>query len=92
MANRPEIDGVAPQCYPALGYAGRMNILDSNQQAILEAVRAGRYLGRVPLDELRADVDLLLELRIIEPSGACPYRLTAIGARVLAAAAMQAAP
>ena len=64
-------------------YALRMDILDPNQQAILESVRAGRYLGHVALDELRADVDLLLELRLIEPTGACPYRLTATGARIL---------
>ena len=63
-----------------------MNILDSNQQAVLEAVSAGRYVGCVPFDELRADVELMLDLRLIEPSGACPYRLTAIGSRILALA------
>ena len=67
-----------------------MEILDQNQQAILEAVRMGRYLGDLALDDLRTDIELLLELRIIEPSGACPYRLTSIGARVLAAAARSA--
>ena len=49
-------------------------------------MRAGRYLGPVPFDELGRDVDLMLKLRRLEPSGACPYRLTATGARILALA------
>lgn len=39
--------------------------LDPNQQAILEGACTGRCLGHVPLDELRADVDLMLELRLV---------------------------
>jgi hypothetical protein len=60
-----------------------MDILDPNQLGILQGVRAGKYLGAVPLEQLRSDVDLMLELRLIEPSGACPYRLTTAGAQIL---------
>jgi hypothetical protein len=49
-------------------------------------VRTGKYLGTVPLDDLRDDVDLMLALRLIEPSGAWPYRLTVAGTRILALA------
>ncbi len=60
-----------------------MEILDPNQRTILERVRARHHLGDVPLEVLRTEVELLLELRLIEPSGACPYRLTSSGARML---------
>ena len=55
-------------------------------------MRAGKYLGTVPLAELRSDVDLMLALRLIEPSGACPYRLTTAGARILALATESSQP
>ena len=53
---------------------------------ILTRVRTGKQLGGgdVPLASLQSDVDMLLHLRLIEPSGSCPYRLTQLGALVLA--------
>ena len=69
-----------------------MDILNTHQFALLEGVRRGQYSGSAPLEELRPEIDLMLELRIIEPSGACPYRLTSIGVRVLAAAVAHSMP
>jgi hypothetical protein len=60
-----------------------MEILDLNQLAILQATRAGVWVGAVPFDKLQADVKLMLALRLIEPTGQCPYRLTPAGAKVL---------
>ena len=69
-----------------------MQILDPNQFAVLQGVGTGRYLGAEPFDDLRAEVALMLELRLIEPSGACPYRLTATGAKILAIATSSSSP
>lgn len=41
--------------------------------------------GSLAIERLRRDVDLLLALHLVEPAGAVPYRLTAIGAEVLSA-------
>jgi hypothetical protein len=51
---------------------------------IFRRVRAGRHLGGgdVPLASLQSDVDMLLNLRLIEPAGDCLYRLTQLGALV----------
>ncbi len=35
---------------------------------------------------LRRDIELLMTLRLLEPDGRHPYRLTALGAAVVAAA------
>lgn len=43
------------------------------------------WSGSVAIPRLRRDVDLLVALRLVEPAGAVPYRLTALGAMVLAA-------
>lgn len=69
-----------------------MNILDQYQLEILERVRAGRFLGDAAVPDLRSELELMLALRLIEPSGMCPYRLTAVGAQVLAVAANHSAP
>lgn len=53
--------------------------------SILQAVRAGRGFCAAALSKLQDDVYLMLELRLIEPSGACPFRLTGAGASALAA-------
>ena len=52
---------------------------------ILRRVSAGKHLGGgdVPSSSLRDDIDLLLVLRLIEPDGLSPYRLTTLGALVL---------
>ncbi len=62
-----------------------MNQIAQNQLEILRRVRDGKHLGRggVPLASLQDEVDRLLELRLIEPGGTDPYRLTLIGAVVL---------
>ncbi len=51
---------------------------------ILRRVGAGKHLGGgdVPLASLESDVEMLLHLRLIEPSDNGPYRLTQLGARV----------
>jgi hypothetical protein len=55
---------------------------------ILRRVRAGKHLvgGDVPLPSLHEEVDRLLVRRLIEPDGTSPYRLTQLGAEVLAVA------
>ena len=42
--------------------------------------------GNVAADRLRREVGLLLAMRLVEPAGAVPYRLTPLGALVLATA------
>ena len=62
-----------------------MRAIAHHQVEILRRVRDGKHLGGgdVPLANLQDEVDRLLELRLIEPDGTKPYRLTAIGAVVL---------
>ncbi len=63
-----------------------MNILDPCQFEILRRVRAGHYLSHLPAADLQSEIELMLALRLIEPTGACPYRLTTVGAKILSIA------
>ncbi len=62
-----------------------MSSLSCDQLELLQRARDGLPMwgGSVATDRLRRDVDLLLALRLVEPAGAIPYRLTALGATVL---------
>ena len=46
-------------------YAGQMTSLDQTPREILIRVRADKYLGDVPAVNLRAELDLMLALRLI---------------------------
>lgn len=65
-----------------------MSTNPQHQIEILRRVRDGKHLGGgdVPLASLQNEVARLLVLRLIEPFGTCPYRLTELGAQVLFAA------
>lgn len=62
-----------------------MSSLTPDQLELLKRARDGLPMwgGSVAIDRLRRDVDLLLALRLLEPHGSCPYRLTEMGAQVL---------
>ena len=64
-----------------------MAALTSDQLELLQRARDGLPMwgGSVAIDRLRSDVELLFSLRLVEPAGAVPYRLTALGALVLGA-------
>jgi hypothetical protein len=64
-----------------------MPALTGDQFELLQRARDGLPMwgGSVAIDRLRRDVDLLLALRLVEPDGLCPYRLTEIGSQVLSA-------
>lgn len=78
---------MAPGGVGGRGYPGRMSALTDDQFELLQRARDGLPMwgGSVATDRLRRDVDLLFALRLIEPAGACPYRLTPTGALVLEA-------
>jgi hypothetical protein len=65
-----------------------MAALTDDQIELLRRTRDGLapWGGVVRLDRLQAQIELLLALRLIEPDGTNPYRLTALGALVLDAA------
>jgi len=65
----------------------RLPALTTDQLELLHRARDGFPIwgGSVAIDRLRRDVDLLLALRLVEPAGATPYRLTTLGATVLGA-------
>jgi len=62
-----------------------MASLTYGQLELLQRARDGLPMwgGSVATHRLRREVDLLLALRLLEPAGALPYRLTALGAAVL---------
>ena len=62
-----------------------MSALTPNQIELLQRARDGIPLwgGSVAIPRLRRDVDLLLALHLVEPAGAGPYQLTALGVAVL---------
>ncbi len=64
-----------------------MAALTSDQIELLARTRAGLapWGGSVRLDRLQAEIELLEAMRLIEPDGLAPYRLTATGALVLEA-------
>lgn len=70
-----------------------MSALTSGQVELLQRARDGVPLwgGSLATDRLRRDADLLFALRLIEPAGAVPYRLTAAGALVLEVRQLSAA-
>ncbi len=63
-----------------------MAALTLDQLELLQRAHAGLLMwGRsVATHRLGREVDLLLTLRLVEPAGTVPYRLTALGAVVLA--------
>lgn len=71
-----------------------MSAIAQHLLEILRRVGAGKHLGGgdVPLASLQDEIDRLLTLRLIEPAGACPYRLTQLGVQVFAAAALASTP
>lgn len=64
-----------------------MAALTADQLELLRRARDGLPMwgGSVATERLQRDVEVLFALRLIEPAGATPYRLTAIGAQVLLA-------
>jgi len=64
-----------------------MPALTDDQLELLQRAHDGLPMwgGSVATERLRRDVELLFALRLIEPAGACPYRVTAAGAAVLEA-------
>jgi hypothetical protein len=62
-----------------------MSALNADQVELLQRACDGipMWGGSAATERLRRDVDLLFALRLIEPVGTCPYRLTAAGALVL---------
>lgn len=62
-----------------------MSALTADQLELLGRARDGLPMwgGSTATDRLRREVDLLLAMRLIEPAGAHPYRLTALGALAL---------
>ncbi len=62
-----------------------MAALTPDQLELLQRARDGLPMwgGSVATSRLRREVDLLLAMRLVEPDGAHPYRLTVLGALVL---------
>jgi hypothetical protein len=62
-----------------------MSALTADQLELLGRARDGMPLwgGSTATNRLAREVELLLALRLIEPAGQQPYRLTALGATVL---------
>jgi len=89
-AKRPETAHFATGACAAHAYAAFMSAIAQHQLEILRRVRAGQHLGGgdVPLASLQEEIDRLQTLRLIEPAATCPYRLTQLGVRVFAAAAV----
>jgi len=65
-----------------------MAALNADQLELLQRARAGLPMwgGSVATNRLHREVDLLFALRLVEPDGRHPYRLSALGAAVLDAA------
>jgi hypothetical protein len=65
-----------------------MAALNADQLELLQRTRDGLPMwgGSVATNRLRREVDLLFALRLVEPDGRRPYRLSALGAAVLHAA------
>jgi hypothetical protein len=84
-ASRPETGHSAHGVGAPAHYRSRMPALTGDQLELLQRARDGvpMWGGSVAIDRLRRDVDLLLALRLVEPAGTVPYRLTALGAAVL---------
>ena len=68
-----------------------MTALTLDQLELLQRAQDGVLMwgGSVATYRLRREVDLLIALRLVEPAGAVPYRLTQLGALVLATACVQ---
>lgn len=66
-------------------YRCRVASLTRDQLELLQRAHDGLPMwgGSMATARLRRDVDLLLALRLVEPGGANPYRLTTLGATVL---------
>lgn len=66
-----------------------MGALTDDQIELLQRARDGVLMwgGSTAMERLRRDVELLFALRCIELDDDDPYRLTELGARVLAACA-----
>ncbi len=62
-----------------------MAALTSDQLELLERAHNGLPMwgGSIATDRLRREVELQLTMRLVEPAGAVPYRLTSLGALVL---------
>ncbi len=62
-----------------------MSALTPDQLELLQRALVGLPMwgGSLATARLRHEVELLLALRLVEPGGQVPYRLTALGARVL---------
>ena len=62
-----------------------MAALTRDQLELLQRASEGLPLwdGSVAIERLRREVELLFALRLIEPAGADPYRLTPHGLQVL---------
>ena len=84
-AFRPETGHSARGITAARGYALPVPALTDDQLELLQRAHDGLPMwgGSLAIARVRRDVDLLLTLRLVEPAGANPYRLTTLGATVL---------
>jgi hypothetical protein len=64
-----------------------MASLTDDQLELLRRAREGLPMwgGSLAIARLRRDIDLLLALRLVEPAGSNPYRLTTLGETLLEA-------
>lgn len=78
---------MAPGCGGCGVYSVRMSALTADQLELLWRARDGLPMwgGSVATERLRREMELLFALRLVEPSGTCLYRLTALGTAVLLA-------
>ena len=92
MLARPSSTEFGPKIAPLAhgdrgenGYRCCVSSLTRDQLELLQRARAGLPMwgGSIATHRLQREVDMLLALRLVEPAGACPYRLTALGAATL---------